>query len=316
MKKLTAIILIGILSVSMLAGCGRKEKEPEEEKAREEIRQHLVDEAAAEGIDLQAEFEKEAEETYAEMEARDREREAKQDTREELDAYYDPLLQAEYDALIAAASAEDTIRHGSRYNELIRERDARGEEAGIVWGTKGCYIGLDAAYISKAMFLTGQQYGTFDEYEVRVGHASAATSPEDELMLIYSNLNESGNISELVFVKKDLTVSRIDVSQFFAPDICVTVETAGTSFVELCAIENADWNFYLFDITSPDGILTAKSTDFDDFEEYRSEADSFIPAEDRLGTASDYEPLWGVSPEDLNDMIVRQTLGAAADAYR
>ena len=143
MKKLIALVLIGLISLSMLTGCGSKKTE--EQKAREEIMQHLQEEAASAGVDLKTEVEKEASEAVAAMNSRAQERESKQASKQELDSYYDPLLQAEYDALIAAATAEEAKAHGQRYNELIKERNARGETAGISWGGRSSYIFLDAS---------------------------------------------------------------------------------------------------------------------------------------------------------------------------
>ncbi len=49
MKKRIALVLIGMISLSMLTGCGSKKTE--EQKAKEEIRQHLQEEAASAGAE-------------------------------------------------------------------------------------------------------------------------------------------------------------------------------------------------------------------------------------------------------------------------
>ncbi len=65
MKKILAMVLAGVMSVSIFTGC----KKSEEEKANDEIAQHLRDEAAADGVDLDKMVEEEAEKYNAELEA-------------------------------------------------------------------------------------------------------------------------------------------------------------------------------------------------------------------------------------------------------
>ena len=65
MKKILVMVLVGIIGMSALAGCGKSE----EEKAMDEVAEHLRDEAAADGVDLDKMVEEEAEKYNAELEA-------------------------------------------------------------------------------------------------------------------------------------------------------------------------------------------------------------------------------------------------------
>lgn len=65
MKKIIAMVLVGVIGMSIFTGCGKSE----EEKANDEIAQHLRDEAAADGVDLDKMVEEEAEKYNAELEA-------------------------------------------------------------------------------------------------------------------------------------------------------------------------------------------------------------------------------------------------------
>lgn len=65
MKKILAIVLVGIIGISVFTGCGKSE----EEKAMDEIADHLRDEAAADGVDIDKMVEEEAERYNAELEA-------------------------------------------------------------------------------------------------------------------------------------------------------------------------------------------------------------------------------------------------------
>lgn len=65
MKKILAMVLVGIIGISVFTGCGKSE----EEKAMDEIADHLRDEAAADGVDIDKMVEEEAEKYNAELEA-------------------------------------------------------------------------------------------------------------------------------------------------------------------------------------------------------------------------------------------------------
>ena len=65
MKKILVMVLVGVIGMSALVGCGKSE----EEKANDEIAQHLRDEAAEDGVDIDKMVEEEAEKYNAELEA-------------------------------------------------------------------------------------------------------------------------------------------------------------------------------------------------------------------------------------------------------
>ena len=48
MKKILAMVLVGVIGMCIFTGCGKSE----EEKAMDEIADHLRDEAAADGVDI------------------------------------------------------------------------------------------------------------------------------------------------------------------------------------------------------------------------------------------------------------------------
>ena len=318
MKKLIAILIMVVVCASLFTGCGSKKSE--EQQAREEIQQHLQEEAAADGVDLQAEIEKEASEAYAAMDARAQEREAKQASKEELDSYYNPLLQAEYDALIAATTAEDTMAHGQRYNELIEERNARGEESGISWSGRSSYLLIDASYISKAMFLSAEKYSDYDEYAVyHTGDSTFRAGKPDTLLLMYAKKYNSDSWShdwsEVVFIQEDFFVCRLTLSDYFDSDCYYEITNISSSYVELCAL-NLDWSYYLFDITGTEAVLTEKSTDYSDSEAYKSKVAAMIPNEEKMSESNDYVPYWDDTLDELNKMIIENSeFGAASNSY-
>ena len=65
MKKILVMVLVGVIGMCIFTGCGKSE----EEKAMDEIADHLRDEAAADGVDIDKMVEEEAEKYNAELEA-------------------------------------------------------------------------------------------------------------------------------------------------------------------------------------------------------------------------------------------------------
>ena len=57
MKKLLVMILVGVMTMGVLTGCGKSE----EEKAMDEMASHIIDEAAEDGVDLEEMLEEEYE---------------------------------------------------------------------------------------------------------------------------------------------------------------------------------------------------------------------------------------------------------------
>lgn len=301
MKKLIAIVLVGLMSLSLLTGCGGKKTE--EQKSKEEIQQHMQDEAAEDGVDLQDMMEQEAEDSQARMDATEKKREAQQSTQEELDEYYNPLLQAEYDAVIAATTAEDTLKHGKRYNELITERFAKDKELGV-----GCaYAGLDAAYVVKAMFLAGAQYRDCEHYHI-YGGSDVSDLNDVKMLLAFERVNESGIPTEFIFIKDDLSISRLDLTGIIAENVDVLIDPISKDTVSLYTFENAESNYYLFDITESEAAFKTKSTNSED-------VDSLIPVDERLGEDYNYNPSDISSIEELNRMVISHTAGKASESY-
>ncbi len=310
MKKEITMFLTALLVLFVFTGCGSGKSEAE--KAVEEFGRQIKEEAAKDGVDLAEMLKQEKAASESRMASKSEIREAKQAVKAELDAQYDPQLQEEFDALIAASTAEDTLAHGSRYNELIEERNALGKAADVSWGGKSNYVALDASYISKAMFLSTTEYRDW-EYKVFCRSASSfSSSAEDRIMLVFGDDKGTGSWKELVFVKEDGSVCKLDLGSIFEPGSSISIDTVSESAVQLCAIEHSDWNWYLFDIRGPEGVLTAKSTELS-VEAYNAKLNDAISRDDKMGEAGEYAPFWNNTLEDLNKMILHNTMGCAAD---
>ena len=322
MKKAIALTVIGVMCLALLAGCGSKEKKEEqtaaegpamteEQAAMEEIQQHVMEEAAADGVDLQGMLEQEAAESQARTDAREQEREERQASKEELDEYYNPLLQAEYDALITAVTAEDTIAHGDKYNEILAERLERGTEAGV-----GCsYAALNGCYVAKALLLSHEQYSGYDS--CHVWSTSDWGGKEEVLLLMYEKDNEYGYPVRFLFLHDDFSECALDLAKFLpegALDSFVMIETVGKSAIELTVNENGGFHYYLFDITGSEAVLACDTLDGTE-ESYAGQKASLLPGEEQMGEAYEYMPFEEITLDELNSMIVRNTAGAAAVPY-
>ena len=311
MKKEIAMVLTALMALFVLTGCGSSVSR--EQQAMEEIGKQIQKEAEKDGVDLSEMLKQEKAASESRMASKSEIREMKQKVWQELNAQYDPLLQEEYDAVITATTAEDTLAHGKRYNELIDERNALGKEADITWSGRSSYLGLDASYRAKAMFLATGEYSGYSEYKVYCKYASSfSNTAADRIMLVYADNNDYNNWKELVFVKEDGSVCKLDLSEFFEPESFISMETVSESAIQLCAIEHSDWIFCLFDITGPEGTLIADQKELGD-EAYNAKLDEVIDRDSRMGESYDYAPSWGTSLEELNNMIFRNTLGCAAD---
>lgn len=299
MKKLITLAFVCIMGLFVLTGCSGKTKE---EKALEEIKQQIVQEAS---------------DSLSRSKTKSEEREERQKLKKELDELYNPQLQAEYDAMIAAVTPEDTMAHGDRYNELIQERNDRGRELEVSWSGRSSYQPIDRSYLSKALFLSAKKYGEFDEYKIyHTGESFFQGDRPDTLLLMCTNNDENNGWSELVFVHEDFSACRLVCRDSIGAGNGLEITNISDSHLEICAIYQ-DWAYYLFDITDAEAALLDKSTGYSDSDEYSSKVKALFPGEERMGRTYTYEPAWGDTLEDLNKMIIKNSeFGAASSSHQ
>ena len=101
MKKILVMVLVGIIGMSALAGCGKSE----EEKAMDEVAEHLRDEAAADGVDLDKMVEEEAEKYNAELEAGNKAIANENEFKESLKNNEIALIKEKYEIYLNASSS-------------------------------------------------------------------------------------------------------------------------------------------------------------------------------------------------------------------
>ena len=117
MKKILVMVLVGVIGMSALAGCGKSE----EEKAMDEVAEHLRDEAAADGVDLDKMVEEEAEKYNAELEAGNKAIANENEFKESLKNNEIALIKEKYEIYLNATDSETAKKAAEELNKAYDE---------------------------------------------------------------------------------------------------------------------------------------------------------------------------------------------------
>ena len=117
MKKILVMVLVGVIGMSIFTGCGKSE----EEKANDEIAQHLRDEAAADGVDLDKMVEEEAEKYNAELEAGNKAIANENEFKESLKNNEIALIKEKYEIYLNATDSETAKKAAEELNKAYDE---------------------------------------------------------------------------------------------------------------------------------------------------------------------------------------------------
>ena len=280
MKKLIALTLVGIMSLSILAGCGGKS---EEQQAREEIQQHLEEEAAADGVDLQGMVEQEAADSLARTESREQERAEREEARQNADEQYDALIEREFEALLAATTYNDTIAHAEAVNNYWAEKNAAlgGKEQDATHLA-------EKYYKAKALYVGVNDRGNYDSVYWYVDK-----NDETKVMLLLFNADEGSNKTDCMFVRPDGGTCKLNLLDYFAIDNLSDIASVFDDRVWVSSLIGD----YLFDITGDTAQLLEQRDPFS------AEQSSYNMND--LWTAN-YGP---ASDADFNDLIIKSLEG-------
>ena len=281
MKKAIALILTGIMCLSVLTGCGSKKSE--EQQAREEIQQHLEEEAAADGVDLQGMVEQEAADSLARTESREQERAEREEARQNADEQYDALIEREFEALLAATTYNDTIAHAEAVNNYWAEKNAAlgGKEQDATHLA-------EKYYKAKALYVGVNDRGNYDSVYWYVDK-----NDETKVMLLLFNADEGSNKTDCMFVRPDGGTCKLNLLDYFAIDNLSDIASVFDDKVWVSSLIGD----YLFDITGDTAQLLEKRDPF-------SAEQSNYNMND-LWTAN-YGP---ASDADFNDLIIKSLEG-------
>lgn len=117
MKKILVMVLVGVIGMCIFTGCGKSE----EEKAIDEIADHLRDEAAADGVDIDKMVEEEAEKYNAELEAGNKAIANENEFKESLKNNEIALIKEKYEIYLNATDSETAKKAAEELNKAYDE---------------------------------------------------------------------------------------------------------------------------------------------------------------------------------------------------
>ena len=201
MKKILVMVLVGIIGMSALAGCGKSE----EEKAMDEVAEHLRDEAAADGVDLDKMVEEEAEKYNAELEAGNKAIANENEFKESLKNNEIALIKEKYEIYLNATDSETAKKAAEELNKAYDE---------YLNAAIGEYISEQGAYelLKRNDIYAGKV--TDSELQTRVNYLDNCYGKNYNKIKFFDDDNE--NISILMYNETDDQIVR-DVALVF-PD--------------------------------------------------------------------------------------------------
>lgn len=235
MKKLVVLLLAGVLCLGALTGCGKSD----EQKAQEEIAQHLREEAAADGVDLDKEIADEMAAYEEKHEAFEAEQAHKASSKEEIENTYFGLLDEAYYQYENSEDPANIEEMAHIYNDLYDEMLSACEAADI-------HVKYSHYRIRRDMYLTRMAFYT----------AVKDKANPDTQMWVYSNNN----------VLSDLNLDRENPENYDAVMLLVdeniqneithvTIVKNGTDVVELAISEFGIPAPYMIDCADGNSIL-------------------------------------------------------------
>lgn len=256
MKKALLLVVAGVMSLSLLTGCGKSE----EEKASDEIAQHLREEAAEDGVDLDEMIQDEMD-AYEEGQ---QEFQDKQASKEEFNAAlaekYDGKLgelKAKYDA---STDPEEIEKTAKEYNEVLSEKaqDYYDYHGFHYWGgaREEQYI-LRMDYLAKIAYVTiypeyRNDYSRIDMYTtdetVKDENSFALIEDQSDVVIVLSNPDEYSNIDKMIVIKNGTDVMELDTGDVDGQPL----EIYQVNGSEIIVIPPTQFRRYVFDYSGDD----------------------------------------------------------------
>ncbi len=254
MKKIIVFVLAMVMLLS-LAACGKSQ----EEKAQNEIYEHLKQEAAEDGVDLDALIASE----QAASEKRFEESQEKREQRQAFQSKVDPLLnelETVYNAYKAATDSKEIIATAKAFNALYRQYMALQEEAPdsaqnlVTQLNRRIRRGTEIAeciYMIKAAYADFADKESFYEawcyYDLEENNAYIALIGEGDIQI----LKTDGTLCKI-----ELSSVVTDSTAFVSP-----IGVTDSSFL-LYTIDNADYLYFFFSLdgTTATGNKTTVNT--------------------------------------------------------
>ena len=263
MKKLFVMILAGVMAMSVLTGCGKTE----EEKAMDEMASHILEEAAADGVDL----EKVLEEEYKAYEERHEQNmkeleEKKEFALEKEEAVKEPV--SAYQAYMNSTTSQDIIANAEKYNEAydkyLELADGDQETVNQLVNYLEGQNNLKRTKINESVYRLKAAYVDFNEKDKYSEAWFYYNTDEDTAHIVFQGMDsETYMVNEILVLNGDGTTCEIDLSSVMT-DTTSLVQSLG--FVEntyyIFTVDNADYKYWEFDVSgaTASGVSTSNST--------------------------------------------------------
>ena len=252
MKKILVMVLVGIIGMSALAGCGKSE----EEKAMDEVAEHLRDEAAADGVDLDKMVEEEAEKYNAELEAGNKAIANENEFKESLKNNEIALIKEKYEIYLNATDSETAKKAAEELNKAYDE---------YLNAAIGEYISEQGAYelLKRNDIYAGKV--TDSELQTRVNYLDNCygknynkikffDDDNENISILMYNETDDQIVSDVLLVYPDGTVLTPNLSGIREPVQCVEFAVNRNSLI----IANYSW---AYEFTSDNAVNSIGNAD-------------------------------------------------------
>ena len=252
MKKILVMVLVGIIGMSALAGCGKSE----EEKAMDEVAEHLRDEAAADGVDLDKMVEEEAEKYNAELEAGNKAIANENEFKESLKNNEIALIKEKYEIYLNATDSETAKKAAEELNKAYDE---------YLNAAIGEYISEQGAYelLKRNDIYAGKV--TDSELQTRVNYLDNCygknynkikffDDDNENISILMYNETDDQIVSDVLLVYPDGTVLTPNLSGISEPVQCVEFAVNRNSLI----ITNYSW---AYEFTSDNAVNSIGNAD-------------------------------------------------------
>lgn len=245
------MVLVGIIGMSALAGCGKSE----EEKAMDEVAEHLRDEAAADGVDLDKMVEEEAEKYNAELEAGNKAIANENEFKESLKNNEIALIKEKYEIYLNATDSETAKKAAEELNKAYDE---------YLNAAIGEYISEQGAYelLKRNDIYAGKV--TDSELQTRVNYLDNCygknynkikffDDDNENISILMYNETDDQIVSDVLLVYPDGTVLTPNLSGISEPVQCVEFAVNRNSLI----ITNYNWAYEFTSDTAVNSIGNA-----------------------------------------------------------
>ena len=246
------MVLVGIIGMSALAGCGKSE----EEKAMDEVAEHLRDEAAADGVDLDKMVEEEAEKYNAELEAGNKAIANENEFKESLKNNEIALIKEKYEIYLNATDSETAKKAAEELNKAYDE---------YLNAAIGEYISEQGAYelLKRNDIYAGKV--TDSELQTRVNYLDNCygknynkikffDDDNENISILMYNETDDQIVSDVLLVYPDGTVLTPNLSGIIEPVQCVEFAVNRNSLI----ITNYSW---AYEFTSDNAVNSIGNAD-------------------------------------------------------